>query len=338
MRYATLFLALVSCSAGAAIAQELPGRNLTVTVHVRNITRSADTVTISYVLHNALNSKEMLVFFTVDAPVKPLTVFRPDPDSSWHVSTQFRTRTVAKWVALGGIAQGDTTPTLTFRARGLPAFVTAWYRGDSLPSIFEDDTAGVPNAPMDADPLLDLSRAIKTIGVKSSEGVTLVGADFKLWQRDLTENACSLEWISSSVCSNLLGHLDAEPIRILGYIRTLDSAYSLTSAVSGPAYQVLKSSTDYITTLEGLDAISMRYVCGNRFEITNSSFVPIRVWYQVVGTSESGSFTLAERTTDSPGHATQFLETMAYGPTVGIRHGNSAGRIIKAANNRNVPC
>lgn len=341
-RYA---LALLPIMGGALSAQEYPGKNLSVSVHVKSITRSADTVTITYLLHNSALSAERLAIFTVDGPTLIVSVSMPGPDTLWDVAKSFRGRSVAEWVALGGIQPGDTTPHLSYRSLGLPGLVPAWYSGDSIPSMFEDDSTKTPNAPLNADPLADLSNQIETVGVQSVSGMLISNFQLASRQAAIADSLCSWGWISSSgLCDSLADHLLEDhlwvryPTRFLGFSETLDSAYSASPGTfTESAYSMLRINTDYVLNLQDLPGIELEYVCGNFFKAKSISYTTIPVHYQVFGTSYHGGLTLPARTTDSPGYSELTFETETPG-TVILRYGSVSGPTIVGVAHGNIAC
>jgi hypothetical protein len=135
-----LTLAGALLAPSASLRQGPPGTNLKVDVRVPSVTMRGDTVTVEHVLHNRRSSLEQLSIFTVDAPAEPISITLPQPSEAWDNGTTYRDLSVATWAALGGIAQGTSSPRLSFRALGLPGIVRAWYQGNALPTLGEDES------------------------------------------------------------------------------------------------------------------------------------------------------------------------------------------------------
>jgi len=236
-----------------APGQGPPGTNLSVDVRVTSVTLAGDTARIDYLLSNWTTSAEDLVFFTVNAPVPPISVSEPEPSAAWKVSTTYRARSVARWAALNTLAQGAGSPPLSFRAVGLPAIVTAWYRGNSLPTLGEDDPQVEhpdPEIPRpDVDPLVAYSVPIRTVGIDPlPPGATPASLTIRL--DGLTGQACVLGWITqASLCTSLRGHLTAQPARLSQFQAGLSAGHTVGGPVTDNAYWLLKVNADYIVSL-----------------------------------------------------------------------------------------
>ena len=231
-------------------AQGPPGTNLSVDVRVSSVTLAGDTARVEYLLSNRATSVEKLVFFTVNAPAPPVSVTIPEPNAAWDAFTTHRNRPMASWIALKTIAQGAVSPPLSFRAIGLPAVVTAWYRGNSLPTFGEGDPdvpEPDPNIPTpDEDPLLTLSVPIQTVGVDPlPPGATPASLTSRL--DGLTAQSCALGWITqTSLCTTLRGHLTAQPARLTQFQSDLAAGHTAGGPVTDNAYWLLKVNADYI--------------------------------------------------------------------------------------------
>jgi hypothetical protein len=240
-----------------ALGQGPPGTNLSVDVRVSSVRLKGDTARVEYLLSNRATSAEELVFFTVNAPAPPISVSLPEPSAAWAASTTYRDRTVARWAALGRIAQGSSSPRLSFRARGLPGIVKAWYRGNRLPTLGEDDgehpepdpSVPVPSPPPDPDPLIDLSVETRTVGVDPlSPEATAASLTARL--DSLTAQSCALRWITRArLCTILRDHLAARPPRLVSFRRALAVAHKSGGPVTDNAYWLLKVNADYILSL-----------------------------------------------------------------------------------------
>ena len=236
-----------------AYAQGAPGTNLRVDVRVSSVTMQGDTTTVEHVLSNRPTSTEALLSFTVDAPAAAVSISRPGAPQEWSVSKVFRNKSVADWAALNTIPPGATSPALTFRAIGIPAIVQAWYGGDSLPTLGEDDP-DLPEpdptiATADVDPLVTYSVATKTVGVEPAPpGATPASLTTRL--EGLTAQSCTLGWITqSSLCTTLRGHLTAQPARLPSFQSDLTAGHTAGGPVTDNAYWLLKVNADYILSL-----------------------------------------------------------------------------------------
>ena len=76
------------------------------------------------------------------------------------------------------------------------------------------------------------------------------------------------------------------------------------------------------------------YVCGNKFLATNATPVPVQVSYRVVGSSETGSLTMAPAPATDPDHSETELETVKSG-TVELYQDD--GRVAHRVN-QGLPC
>jgi PKD repeat protein len=83
-----------------------------------------------------------------------------------------------------------------------------------------------------------------------------------------------------------------------------------------------------------LKPVDLIYVCGNRFLATNSTLRPIRVTYQVSGSSETDSLTLPAGDRDDPGHTETELQTVERG-AVELYRGEER---VAYRRNRGLPC
>jgi hypothetical protein len=221
--------------------QTLPGKNLSVTVSVHLISMSNDTTIISYSVRNASTSLEHLMSFTVYVPTTAAHVTSPGSATDWLVQSSYRGRSVAAWTSLATVAPGDSMPTISFRAQGLPGIATAWYQGDSLFTLDSNDsTTVIP----DYDPVADLSVAITTVGIDAAP-TTIAALTARLQAQ--SDSACVLGWITSSPLCSTLHTLAASDDygSISQFGASLDSARSAGSAVTDAAYWLLKPNATY---------------------------------------------------------------------------------------------
>lgn len=238
-----------------AQAQGLPGTNLSVDVRVSSVSTARDTVSITYSLFNRQTSRERFIGLTVDAPAPATKVEVPQPADDWSVHDMYRGSSVVRWWALDPILPGASTPSLSFRAVGLPGIVTAWYRGDSLPSLpseenYVEPDPSLPNPPPpNLDPLTDLSVAIQTVGIEPIPfDATVSSLTIRL--DGLTAQACTLSWITdAALCATLRGHLAAQPARLTAFRSDLVAGHTTGGPVTDNGYWLLKVNADYLLSL-----------------------------------------------------------------------------------------
>jgi hypothetical protein len=201
---AVLTGAVLALAPSISLCQGPPGTNLSVDIRVASVTMREDTVTVEYSLHNHANSLEELSNFTVEASAEPISITLPQPSQAWDNGTTYRDLTVATWAALDGIAQGPSSPPLSFRALGLPGIARAWYQGNALPTLGEDESdhpepdPSVPvSTPPPMDPLTDLSVETRTVGVDwLPPDATPASLTARL--DSLTGQSCALGWITQA--------------------------------------------------------------------------------------------------------------------------------------------
>ena len=236
-----------------APGQSPPGTKLIVDVRVSSVTLAGDTARVEYLLSNRATSVEELVFFTVNAPAPPISVSEPEPSAAWKVSTTYRERSVARWAVLNTLAQGAGSPPLSFRAVGLPAIVTAWYRGNSLPTLGEDDPQVEhpdPETPRpEVDPLEAYSVPTHTVGIEPAPP-RATPASLTTRLDGLTAQSCALGWITqASLCTRLRSQLTAQPSRLAAFQSALAAGHTPGGPVTDNAYWLLKVNADYILSL-----------------------------------------------------------------------------------------
>lgn len=247
-----------------SLRAQLPGKNLSATVRVRSVTMYGDTAAITYSVLNGGGSAERLESFTVSLGVGGATVTSPSPDSLWSVTNALLSRTVARWTSLLPKAPGDSTPTLSVRAIGLPGIRVAWYSGDSM-IVINSATQSI-----DLDALTDLSNAVVTVGVDASltSLSTLVPR-----LKTLTDSSCALSWITNSgLCTALSSALAASPSQVLGYTTRLDSARSGGSAVTDAAYFMLKANAEYIKSFVDTSVVQLHVICAGTWLVRNFNY------------------------------------------------------------------
>lgn len=250
--------------ANSSYAQGNPGTNLTVEIQVALVSMSADTTTVQYVLSNRAQSQDSLFTFTVKAPAPVVSIVRPGARTEWTVSNVWGSRSVASWAALGEniVRPGASSPTLEFRARGLPGIDSAWYGGHFRPPSTNEsdpDTTKYVNVPV-VDQLVANNILTKTVGIDFIAAGT---TDSSLIVRlgSLRGQACTLNWVSdATLCSNLQANLNqaTKDLHLGKNARAktdLQGFNSLLTSNHGPgtsqrvgdsAYWLLKVNADYL--------------------------------------------------------------------------------------------
>lgn len=205
MQHAHLPVLALMC-AGSLAAQAGPGKNLTVTVAVESVTRSADTVAVTYRVTNAATSVEPLRLFMVEAPAGVVSVTNPGPQTVWFVSSRYVDRPVAAWRPLDSslVRAGQTSPPLTFRAVGAPAIVDAHIRGYyPIQELVEDSLVA------EEDPMVTRTLHTRVVGVGPINPAATPSALVVRLGAELTA-ACTLNWITNAgVCRSLQAKLSA---------------------------------------------------------------------------------------------------------------------------------
>ena len=219
----------------------LPGTAVVATPRLRSVSMVGDTTTITYSVLVSASSPDHLFGFTIFVPAPTRTVVSPGAETDWGVTNLFEGQTVAGWWAMNKIAPGDSTPSLVFKAVGLPGIDKAWMTGDSVLKPWGSDTMYYPAY----DWLASLSAKTVAVGTDPAPTGSIALAARLQMQSD---SACALGWItSSSLCSTLhtnSGNDSYATINQFGV--SLDSARSGGSAVSDAAYWLLKPNATYV--------------------------------------------------------------------------------------------
>lgn len=227
-------------------AQGTPGTNLVVVVQIDSVGMKGDTVSVGYTLTNQQISLERLVFFTVDASVAPVSISVPDPGVAWSVSDLYRGRSVVRWASLDPIAPSASTPALTFQALGLPGIVSAWYRGDSLPSLGTSDTAESDTPQPDLDPLAAYSVGLFTVGADPfPPNATLTMLQDRL--DALIARSCVLSWIADPTLCVVLRTLAGG--NVTGFLAQVQLRHGPGQPINDAAYWLLKVNAEYILSM-----------------------------------------------------------------------------------------
>jgi hypothetical protein len=261
----------------------LPGTNVSAMVRFRSVTVVGDTTTVA--LSVAVNSAsvEHLAGIAIKSSADGRIVH--SPGSGWWVFSVYDSIPGASWWNQSPTAPGDSTPTLTFSARGVPGLSTVYLRGDS--DITVPDSVYVPAY----DPLEDLSRHVIGIGVEAVSTDPIVLAT-RL--QTLSDSACALGWITSStLCSTLHANSASDASSLITQFgASLDSAHAAGSAVNDAAYWLLKPNASYVLAHVPPPALSV-YITGDtatsRYTAHPSGGVPGYSYYWEWCASECGS-------------------------------------------------
>jgi hypothetical protein len=237
----------MKCSTLAAIAvllpniaaAQLPGTTVIATPRLRNITRGGDTTIVTYSVLVSATSPEHLLGFTISVAGAVATVVSPGVDTLWTATPVFEGHQVAGWWSANTISPGDSTPTLVYKAIGLPGMSTAWLTGDSVTKPWAADSENPP-----AYQWLD-SMSAKTSGI-GVYPAAITQPSIATYLRAQTDAACSAGWVTSSaLCTALHGFATTDYSSIQQYGTSLDSARSAGSAVSDAAYLLLRINQSY---------------------------------------------------------------------------------------------
>jgi hypothetical protein len=216
-----------------------------------------DTTLVSYVVATLPTSRERLFRFIVDAPAPVVRIYTPAPANNWHTSTRQKGLSVASWSILGSIVPpGSSTPTLTFRAIGLPTVVTYWATGHFRPRPYQTLPEGAER-PAPREAIAGVPG--RAVGVEPFPADLTPGNLLARLNR-LTNQACdSLAWIkSATVCSSLRGKLtrasqnvaerDAPGARaeLTSFLAELDAQHGTGLPVHDNAYWLLKVNAVFI--------------------------------------------------------------------------------------------
>jgi hypothetical protein len=296
MRRLLLTVLLLYGFAGAVSAQGgLPGTNVRATPRVRSVSTEGDTTSIVLSVSVDSASLEHLFGITVRVTAPGRRVVSPGADSDWAVATQFAGKTSAGWWSMGTISPGDSTPTLTFSAVGVPGIDTVWFTGDSVLKPVPD-TGYYPAY----ETLRDQSAKSMTIGVDSPPPTfdSLLGR-----LHGLTDSSCALGWITDSgLCSALDAHLTASPSEYLAFSDELDSARTHGSAVSDAAYFLLHGNLTYINTVVDTSKLTLPDYC----DAHNGNATAVTVQLTFIGYGSSGDTTFYATL---PGNTTAALDS-----------------------------
>lgn len=115
-----LALAAVLLVAARAGAQGTTGANLHLDVRPSVSAVRGDTVRVSYVVTNRVESTDSLFGFTVDVPAHAIRIEVPEPEELRETGSSWRGRPVASWgMLVRHLPPGQSSPALTYEAVGV---------------------------------------------------------------------------------------------------------------------------------------------------------------------------------------------------------------------------
>ena len=227
---------LVSMSGGLD-AQTRPGQNVVATVRVSNISRQADTTTISYRIVLSTSTPETLMSFTVNGAGVPLSQSSMST-TSWLLGTTWRGRTVAQWTPLDSMAAGDSTPLLVVRGVGLPGVTDGWVRGFAHALLTLDSTTTYTPPAGDFDPLDEFAVKTPVVGIDPYPTASLAAYASRL--ASLSAAACLNGWITdATLCTRLQGLSSAAPARVPDFLTAVETG-NAAGHMNSLAYWMLK--------------------------------------------------------------------------------------------------
>jgi len=219
------------------------GSGFSVGVRPSIVAVGGDTVTMSYIVTVLPAAQDSLALFMVDAP-GVMRVSMPGAKPEWMVRTRWRQRPVAEWAKLSRlIVAGDSTPALTFTARGLLGVVQYWAQIDPPPDSLITDIP--PDSSVASDTVVTI---IGSTGF--TVGVTALPSDLSssvLVARlaALVDRACGLGWIDNQgICRSLQAKVKTEPGPLHALLNELNAQRG--RHVSEAAYILISQNVAYI--------------------------------------------------------------------------------------------
>ncbi len=236
-----IFLAVLGAKAGS----QAPGKGVTVSIEIKSVTVSGDTVAVTEQVTNSASSRDSLLTYMVDSPSGVTAIQRPTTGGIWVAQRAYRGRPMAYWISGSTIVPGGNTPDLYFTSIGIPGIVTYWAQGEHEPAEVRD----APDSTVTYDPMNDEMVSGSTVGV-SPWPVDRSASGLLTRLRGLTQTGCSspLLWVNnSSLCNQLLAALDqAESYRANGQTAeargSLDTFMALLSGPNGTFASGVSSS------------------------------------------------------------------------------------------------
>lgn len=255
MKYSTL--AAIALLLPNIAAAQIPGTTVVATPRLRNIRMAGDTTIVTYSVLVSSTSPEHLFGFTISVAGAVTTVVSPGVDSVWTATKVFEGHQVAGWWSASTISPGDSTPTLVYKAIGVPGMSTAWLTGDGVTKPWAADS----NNPPAYEWLGSMSATTSTaIGVYSA---AISQPSVSSYLRAETDAACTAGWVtSSSLCTALHGFATTAYSSIQQYRTSLDSARSAGSAVTDAAYWLLTINQSYALAHTTPPALNV-YIAGD---------------------------------------------------------------------------
>jgi len=182
------------------------------------VSRSADSLSLTYIVSVLPGSTDSLAAFIVDAPGTVLHVVEPKTSTAWTTMNHWRRRGTAEWALLEGLTRaGGSTPALTVSGRGVLDIVEYWAQPDTPRSSEDTDTP--------ADTVTSNDTIVNAIGVRGlTIGIVAPPTDRSPAARiarldHLITQACDVGWITdSALCARLHAFLQAKTPALLDFL------------------------------------------------------------------------------------------------------------------------
>ena len=319
-------LALAFGAGAAAVdAQGLPGTNLTTTIRVRGASMAHDSTSLSYSLLVGGTSVERFFIFGLAAPVPPLSMGVASDTAHWLTLRGHGDLSILSWANLPSTAQGDSTPTLSLVAIGLPGIETAWLHGDSIVSEPSDTST-----PPSYDLFTNLSQSVQTVGIDprpTDPGIV----DSLLFTRlhALTDSSCHMGWITSGSLCTLLDAVKKPS----AYVFHIDTAWTNGVSLNGSAYYLLRANANYIATFVDTSTVQLNYICGTKYRVRNYSWATFHGTWTTTGEVHSGDVSVVGRTEGAPGYAE--TDVLSGGTSMSLYYN---GALLRTATNGGTTC
>jgi hypothetical protein len=207
------------------------------------VAAGGDTVTMSYIVTVAASARDSLALFLVDAP-GVMRVDMPGQKPEWMVRTRWRARPVAEWGKLSRLVlPGDSTPALSFTARGLLDVVQYWAQIDPRADSLIVDVP--PDSSLANDSLVTVTGSTGfTLGVTALPSDMSTGA-LAARLSSLIARACALGWIDNNgICNSLQVKAKAESGPLNALMHELNAQRG--NHVSEAAYTLISQNTSFL--------------------------------------------------------------------------------------------
>lgn len=245
-------------AAAPALHAQMVPPGFSARVQVDSAWYRGDTLFVAHTVSNAPSSSGRLWGFVLETPA-PLATQAQSSTGDWMLHRGvFAGRPTAQWIALGAAKPhpGESTPSLSAGAIGVPDVVSYWMIAYAPPRQTDDPDREPPVSPM-------LQRSIRgtTVGiVPVPAGATPAALTTRL--RDLLGHACGdLGWITQQgVCQSLdvkLGHAQeafaagqsaTARNELTAFLNELDAQHGAEPGkhVSDAAYALLAANARYL--------------------------------------------------------------------------------------------